>query len=509
MKPTLRSQQVVKTSLSHPLQIAEVQVGKCMGKIGITFCPGKVQNSSFSGRWERDLRSDIEAIAKWDAAAVLTLLEPHEIEMLQVAGLADQVKRDQMIWRHAAIRDVSIPDRQFETNWQSLGPELRGLLENGFNVVVHCKGGLGRAGMISARLLVEMGWAPDLAVATVRSVRPGAIETPEQEKYVLRSTPTKAATPDTTREAIRDRAIGALVGLAVGDALGTTLEFCKRDNYDYLTDIVGGGPFSLEPGQWTDDTSMALALADSLQAGPDLNPRDLIGRFYDWFQNGRYSSNGHCFDIGTTTRAALLRWRESDNPFSGSTDPHTAGNGSLMRLSPVAIRFWHDHGRLRDAAASQSKTTHAAPAALDACKAFGTMTAMAIAGRTASELLSLQMLADDPSITSILMGSWRGKPRHQIHSSGYVAHSLEAAIWAVGRTGSFEEAVLLAANLGDDADTTAAIAGQLAGALYGAEGIPMRWRNIIHDQEAITETAASLFSAAFTEANECKSGGAL
>ena len=146
-----------------------------------------------------------------------------------------------------------------------------------------------------------------------------------------------------------------------------------------------------------------------------------------------------------------------------------------MRLAPVAIRFWQDRAILSDVAARQSATTHAVPEAMDACVAFAEVLADAIQGQPRSEVLRDRAGPYAGAIGPIMAGSWRGKRRNQIHASGYVAHSLEASLWAVSRTGSFEEAVLLAANLGDDADTTAAITGQLAGALYGAAGIPQRW----------------------------------
>ena len=144
-------------------------------------------------------------------------------------------------------------------------------------MLIHCRGGLGRAGTIAARLLVELGMRPDEAVRRVRDARgPGAIETPAQEAHVLGCVPQASADPFRTMESIRNRALGAFLGLAVGDAVGTTLEFSPRDAQPRLVDMVGGGPFELTPGAWTDDTAMALALADSLAAsrGPRLSGRD-------------------------------------------------------------------------------------------------------------------------------------------------------------------------------------------------------------------------------------------
>ena len=274
--------------------------------------------------------------------------------------------------------------------------------------------------------------------------------------------------------AAEDRALGALLGLAVGDAVGTTLEFETRDSMPPLTDMVGGGPFALEPGQWTDDTAMALALAESLVACGRLDKRDLMERFVAWSRDGDYSCTGTCFDIGTTTAAALNAFERTGNPNAGSADPRSAGNGSLMRLAP-AVLHGVVHGGTRDVAWRQSATTHAAPACLDACEYFAVLLEEAILGAAREAVLAPRTVEAEPAVAAVLAGSWRGKARSGVASSGYVVHSLEASLWCVAQTAGFREAVLLAANLGDDADTTAAITGQLAGAVYGRSGIPSEW----------------------------------
>lgn len=282
-------------------------------------------------------------------------------------------------------------------------------------------------------------------------------------------------------DALRDRAAGAPLGLATGDAIGTTLEFKSRDSYEPLTDMIGGGPFSLPAGTWTDDTSMALALGESLEGRVALDPEDLMSRFVDWWRRGEYSPMGECFDIGLTTRNALATFETTGEPIAGSRDEMSAGNGSLMRLAPVAI--WGVTAgvdTMRDAARTQSATTHAARACLDACEAYAVMLRSAILGGDFTECLAeAQMLSLGEPIASIMAASWQGKARAQISSSGYVAHSLEAALWCIdpdaGGGGTYRDIVLRAANLGDDADTTAAIAGQFAGALHGKAGIPLEW----------------------------------
>lgn len=405
----------------------------------------------------------------------MTLVEDHELARYEVDGLGAAVEARHMAWVHLPIPDMGVPGAAFETAWSKQGAGLRAMLRDGASIVVHCKGGLGRAGTMAARLLVELGVEPASAIAQVRAVRPGAIENARQEDYVIRLAQVDELVPDTGPDATRDRAIGALLGLAVGDALGTTLEFSRRDSKPRVTDIVGGGPFRLRAGEWTDDTAMAVALATSLIEKRKLDEADLIERFCDWQDNGEYSCTGTCFDIGGTVSQALARYRSTGDPIAGSNSPHSAGNGSLMRLAPVAIRYWQDRDKLRDAAARQSRTTHGAPEAVDGCIAFAEVLADAIAGLPRHEVMRSRHECYAGAIAPIMAGSWRGKHRHEISSSGYVAHSLEAALWCVSRTASFAQAVVLATNLGDDSDTVAAITGQLAGALYGYEGFPRNW----------------------------------
>ena len=220
-----------------------------------------------------------------------------------------------------------------------------------------------------------------------------------------------------------DRAVGALLGLAVGDAVGTTLEFSSRDTQPPLTDMVGGGPFQLKPGQWTDDTSMALALAYSLLRGDAFDPRDCMTRFVNWYRWGDNSCTGECFDIGATTAEALQRFERSGDPFAGSTSPLSAGNGSLMRLSPVAI--WgvgRDEEEVAETARLQSRLTHGAAECLDACAGFALLTLRAISGAERDDVLAAERLPVKGKVAEVFAGSWREKTRDQISSSGYVVH---------------------------------------------------------------------------------------
>lgn len=280
---------------------------------------------------------------------------------------------------------------------------------------------------------------------------------------------------------VLDRSAGALVGLACGDAVGTTVEFRPRGTFEPVRDLRGGGPFGLAPGQWTDDTSMALCLADSLLARRGFDAADQMSRYLDWWRNGTRSATGKCFDIGNTVCAALRRFEASGDPFAGVEHADTAGNGALMRLAPVVLYFHPDHEAVRHAAVASSRTTHAAPEALDCARLLAHVLARALDGASKDDLLDARAAAvESPAVAAIARGEYRGKPESAILGTGYAVASLEAALWCFAQTPSFEAAVLRAVNLGDDADTTAAIVGQVAGAHYGIAAIPSRWRSRLH-----------------------------
>jgi ADP-ribosyl-[dinitrogen reductase] hydrolase len=293
---------------------------------------------------------------------------------------------------------------------------------------------------------------------------------------------------------LRDRYRGALLGLACGDALGTTLEFRTPGTFSPISDMVGGGPFNLEAGQWTDDTSMALCLAESLIQMHGFDAEDQMSRYVRWWRDGYLSSTGRCFDIGITVRSALTRYEQTGDPFSGSTDPHSAGNGSLMRLAPIPLAYRASPELAIHYAGESSRTTHAAPAALHACRYYTALVIGALAGRSKEELLSPDFFTGSlvPEIAEIAAGSYKAKNPPAIAGTRYVVKSLEAALWAFYRSNTFETGALLAANLGDDADTTAAVYGQLAGSFYGAESIPQSWLNKLAMRDFIEGMADNL-----------------
>ncbi len=289
-----------------------------------------------------------------------------------------------------------------------------------------------------------------------------------------------------------DRAKGALLGLAVGDALGVPLEFEERDVHSLVTEMIGGGPFDLRPGEWTDDTSMALCLADALIANPQLDERELMRRFVRWWRKGENSVNGICFDIGMATEAALARFEETGEVVV-NTDPNRAGNGSLMRLAPVAMVAGGDVDLAVDLARRQSACTHGAQVCLDACGLYAELLVEAIAGAPKLEVLGRRpVLFGHDDVAAIALGSYRVKKRNEIRSTGFVLDTLEAALWAIWNSDSFDEALIKAVNLAGDADTVGAVTGQLAGAIYGASNIPSGWLDILACRGTLEERAKAL-----------------
>ncbi len=278
---------------------------------------------------------------------------------------------------------------------------------------------------------------------------------------------------------------GALAGLAAGDALGTTLEFKAPGTFEPIGDMVGGGPFRLAAGQWTDDTSMAMCLAESLLASQGFDAADQMDRYLRWLEEGYWSSTGRCFDIGGTVSAALNAYRRTGEPFSGPTHARSAGNGSLMRLAPVVLYYAACPSAALRYAAESSRTTHGAQTAVDACRYMAALLIGAVRGAPKEQLLTANYWplghqeTDTPlaaEIAEIAAGSFKARQPPLIKGTGYVVRSLEAALWAFHHGADFRSGCLLAANLGDDADTTAAIYGQLAGAYYGEQQIPETWR---------------------------------
>jgi ADP-ribosyl-[dinitrogen reductase] hydrolase len=285
--------------------------------------------------------------------------------------------------------------------------------------------------------------------------------------------PLPAATwPALDAAARLDRAQGCLLGLAIGEAQAGT-------------------------GEWAEATAMALCLAQSLaqqlQPAPGLDQYDFMERLQRWMSEGENTVGGACVGIGATTRAAIERFAESDEPAQGLADGASAGNGSLIRLAPVAIACAGQPGLGRMLAVKQSRTTHGTLECLDACELFVAQLIDALDGAEKAQATRPRVMQLSTRSLALAGGEWKGKTREQIRSSAYVVDTLEAALWAVWTTENFRDAVLLARSLGGDATSAVgAVTGQLAGALYGAAALPAEWLSSLSRAGQLRETASGL-----------------
>jgi ADP-ribosylglycohydrolase len=290
-----------------------------------------------------------------------------------------------------------------------------------------------------------------------------------------------------------DRYRGALLGLAVGDALGAPLEFMRPGTFDPVSEMLGGGPHGLMPGEWTDDTSMALCLAESLIESEGFDAIDQLQRYVRWWRSGHLSSTGLCFDIGFTTKAALEGFLDTGQP-SGLTSSDSAGNGSIMRLAPIPMFYALSMDDAVEFGGQSSATTHASEEAVSACRYMAAVIVRALWGSSKEDVLAPALTDELPdAIRRVAFGSFRIFSPPQIRGSGYVVESLEAALWAFYNSDNFADGASLAVNLGEDSDTTGAVYGQIAGAFYGANAIPRNWVSVLARRNLIVDFADQIY----------------
>lgn len=247
-------------------------------------------------------------------------------------------------------------------------------------------------------------------------------------------------------------------GQAVGDALGVPFEFRGRDTFE-CTGMVGFGTHGQPAGTWSDDTSMTLAICDSYRELGRIDTDDIRTRFLAWYRDGAYTCDG-LFDIGNATAQALIAGH-------GLSSERDNGNGSLMRTVPLAFFNVTD-----DAVRAVSAITHAHQTSTEACVRMVHVAHALVGGMSVGDAVAMG-------------GVDAGKPRGSISSGGYVLHTYEAALWCLANTSSYAECVLTAVNLGDDTDTTAAVAGALAGIVYSIDGIPSSWVDALRGKDVI------------------------
>ena len=285
-----------------------------------------------------------------------------------------------------------------------------------------------------------------------------------------------------------DKWMGSFIGLAIGDQLGSLVEGKPRGSFDRVTGIMKGS-------FWTDDTSQALCIADSLISTKTLDLHDNLERFSKWLFDGYLSCKEWGYGCGPTARIAITNFKKSGK-LSPVKDQST--NGALMRLSPVPLFYSKDLKEAIVMSGESSKSTHNNTTCIDACRLYGSMIVKAVQGGDKNSILNYdsKLWNDIPledSIDNVALGSFKEKNPPEIKGTLNISESIEAALWAFDRSSSFAEGALMAVNLGDDADTTAAIFGQLGGAFYGYDSIPNDWKLNLMDRRLIEYIAKNLY----------------
>lgn len=495
-----------KTSLTDPLLIDVVDAPHWGGQIGMTLCPGRRDSLSLNGAWERDLAADLDVVCAWGPALVLTLVEDFEFARLGVPTFRTAVLERSLEWRHLPIPDAGVPDASFEGAWRSVGEEVRAALRRGGRVLLHCRAGLGRTGMLAARILTELGMEPKAAIRAVRAARPGTIETAAQERHVL------ACRPQAARgcaDALRDRIRGSLLGAAIGDALGSAFEFVSSAE---IARAIGGSvareycsalPKSLmnrrASGIPTDDTAMTLALVAALVQPPPLTPASVFerlvaelrrgtGRFGELFWNG--GPGGAC--------SAMLRVAASGAaPFEG-LDPNAGGNGAAMRAHPCGA--FSDRAYVSELATMQARLSHPHPGAVAAAVTVALVVHEGIhTGQLAAalppEIADTRMIAAwERAHRDLRRGDALPPHLRDVDMAGWntvaAAHAI-AQLYA----GDPETAIGIAAASGGDTDTVASIVGAMLGAVHGARALPERWIAGLAFREEVEAAADALYQA--------------
>lgn len=274
-----------------------------------------------------------------------------------------------------------------------------------------------------------------------------------------------------------NRLRSAVYGIAIGDALGLPVQFLPRDSYPEVTEMIKGSELPWPAGTWSDDTSLTLATVDSLLTCEGVDIPDMRARFEDWLENGTYTPDGQVFDQGFTTVHALTQGH-------GCTNEQSNGNGSLMRILPLAfVKNLSD-----EQIAQVSGITHAHPLSVEACTVYIHAAQLILDGFSLTEALETASLSSE--IFSYL-ADISSRKRNEIRSTGYVKDSLEASFWCLLTTDNFRDALIRAVNLGDDTDTIGAITGGMAGLAYGMESVPDSWMNALRKKEIIERCLAS------------------
>ncbi len=498
---------MAKTSATHPLQINGVVIDQGQGEIGLTFCPGKMQPDAMSGSWDRDLSTDMAVISGYGAKALVTLMEEHELIELGVpAETIEQAANAHGVeWYHLPIRDVSTPDKSFESAWGYAGIRLRKLLAGGNRIVLHCKGGLGRTGTIAARLLVELGEEASSAIARVRKTRPGAIETREQEDYVRQCPVIENSLRSLSTS---ERAWACVLGGAIGDAFGYEVEFSSWAAIQQRFGEKGIQEPVMQGGRLvvSDDTQMTLFTLEGILRGTRRG-RDseaildsIRDAYLDWYGTQR-SLDGGRQPVGELARIKEIRVSRAPGNTClsalgagghGSPENHindSKGCGGVMRVAPIGWFDQFSDKEVFDVGARAAALTHGHPTGYLASGMMSAIIHSLMKGKTLKDAVKGTLtilegwsdhketlvavtqameLAEDDTISTHEAVTKLGE--------GWIAEeALAIGLYAALKGKNFQNVLAIGANHSGDSDSTASIAGQLWGAWQGLNGIPQRW----------------------------------
>ena len=416
------------------------------------------------------------------------------------------------------IKDHGVP--RDGAHMAEVQASLAALLAQGRRVYVHCRAGIGRTGTVVACYLIEQGLAPEAALTQLNELWQGSDrsdtwpevpETDEQRQFILNyapaADPTRAPEVMDAARTLRERFQGALMGLAVGDALAAHTQFRKPGTFPVVGDLLGGGPFDLPRGAWSDDAAMALLLAESLLESEGFDAQDQVQRYSRWQREGYGSATGQCVGISANVARSLATALYKRQPFSGSHDPEQLDKDPLSRVAPVVMYFFADPAAAIARSAEAARITAQAPLVLDCVRLLAAMLRQALAGRDKAAVLrpprdTWTTPSTRPELLAVYEGSYTRRMPPEITSSGSILVALEAALWAFYRGESFREGALLAANLGWDSDVVTATYGQLAGAYHGVSAIPGIWRNSLTKQELVIDAADRLLTHALITLGE-------
>ncbi|KPQ00139.1 MAG: ADP-ribosyl-[dinitrogen reductase] hydrolase DraG [Rhodobacteraceae bacterium HLUCCA12] len=496
---------MVRTSITHPLRIDDLPLGN--GRLGITFCPGKKGDSVFGAGWDRDLDLDMDAIKVWGADAVLTLIEDHEFDMLGVPQLGAAVKARGIEWFHFPIRDLDIPTNDAMDTWAALSAQMHRTLERGGRVLVHCRGGLGRAGTIAALLLTERDWSAPQAIEDVRAVRPGAVETDEQERWVTRLA-RHYGLPGI-------RLHSSLLGGALGDSLGAEIEFLSLDaiRHKFPDGIVDLLPHQGLRGAITDDTQMTLFTAEGLirahvrgaLKGICHPPSVVHHALLRWYRTQGGKPRVETDEIGLISDQRLWARRapgltclsslaESRN-LGAVAKNDSKGCGTIMRVAPVALMLPRD--QVRSVAIETSALTHGHPTGQLAAAAWAEMLADVATGAklddSASAMATEYERLENGDETARAIRKALDAPRDgspetvESLGGGWTAEeALSIALYACLAAKAFDDALQIAVLHSGDSDSTGAIAGNMMGLIDPLAALKHQWAPVIEGADIIT-----------------------